>query len=369
MATRNLFDRGGLALNLHDEAPANSVELLHNTTWGTEGGARYLHFNTRERITKQLDPQFLTLHKGERLLGILGFSRRELRQPSGVTEAFYIRYLSMMSSFQRQNPSAASSRKRSDGLVKKMVGRLMSKPQEMNVIPGTGPESAMFYAFVELENERSIEMTQAMGFEQVGKFSTIIFSRFNPKRDANVEYLQPEDLAEVKERTSEFYKDHALYSDHNIFREGINLVYRDGGEIVAGIKAHSCHWQMVGMPGLSGKLIMGLLPKIPFMNRLFNPNAFKFAAFEGLWFKPGYETRLFELMESALVELKLNTAMIWVDRKCPLDPVLRSGHLGILQHLNSDVPANVVARFIKVPESIKEDIRNKPLFISAFDST
>lgn len=369
MATRNLFDRGGLALNLHDEAPAKSVDLLHNTIWGTEGGTRYRHYNTRDRITKQLDPQFLTLHKGDRLLGILGFSRRKLAQPAGETEAFYIRYLSMMSSFQRQNPSGNSSRKRSDGLVKKMVGRLMNKPEEMNVEPGNGPEKAMFYAFVELENERSMEMTQAMGFEPVGKFSTILFSRFSPKWKGNVEVLKPEDLAEVKAKTLDFYSDHALFTDKNIYREGTYYVYRDGGKIVAGMKAHDCHWKVVEMSGLSGKLILSIVPKIPLLNRLFNPSAFKFAAFEGLWHLPGYENRLFDLMETALADLKLNTGMLWLDRKSPLDPIIRGGHLGILQHLNSDVPVDVIARFIKVPESIQEDIRQKPIFISAYDST
>ncbi len=368
MGTRNLFDRGGLALNLHDEAPESAVDLLHDTVWGSEGGTRYRHFNTKDRITKQLDPQFLTLHKGERLLGILGFSRRELTQPSGVTEAFYIRYLSMMSSFQRQKSSGTGSRKRSDGLVKKMVGRLMGKPAEMNVTPGQGPEKAMFYAFVELENERSMEMTQAMGFEPVGKFSTILFSRFHPRLKDHVEVLRPEDFEEVRAQTHKFYRDHALFSDKNIFREGTYYVYRDGGEIVAGLKVNACHWKVVEMSGLSGKLILSILPRIPFLNRIFNPKAFKFGAYEGLWHLPGYESRLFDLMESALAALKLNTGMTWLDRKSPLDPVIRGGHLGILQHLNSDVPADVIARFIKVPEEIQEDIRSKPLYISAFDS-
>ncbi len=368
METRNLFDRGGLSLDLHDTPPEGAVALLNSTIWGTEGGMRYHHFNTRDRITKQLDPQFLTLHKSGRFLALLGFSRRQLSQPSGVTEAFYIRYFSMVSTFQRRNSTGTASRKNSDSLVKKAVRRLMSKPGEMHVQPGAGPEEALFYAFVESENDRSMEMTQALGFEPVGKFSTILFSRLFPKWKKGVEVLNPEDLVEVKFRTIDFYRGHALFTDKNIFREGTYYVYRDGGKIVAGLNAFDCHWKIIEMSGLSGKLILRLLPKIPLVNRIFNPNSFKFVAYEGLWHLPGHENRIFDLMESALANLKLNAGMIWLDRRSPLDPVIRGGHLGILQHLNSDVPVGVVARFVKVPDEIRNEIRSQPLYISAFDS-
>ena len=368
METRNLFERGGLSLDLHDHPPENAIDHLHRSVMGTEGKTRYRHHGNHDRVHKQLDPNFLTLQKGEKLMGVILFSRRQIAQPAGPAEAFYIRYLSMLSTLRRQNVKGGESRRRSDGLIKKMIARLMKKPADMNVVPGNGPENGLFYAYVESGNDRSMELTQAMGFEPVGTFETVLFSRFNPKTCDSVEELHPEDLEEVRAKTHHFYRDHALFSDKNIFREGTYFAYRDGGEIVAGLKANTCHWEIFEMAGLSGKLILSLVPRIPLINRLFNPGAFKFLAFEGLWHLPGYENRLFELMEHALAEMGYYTGMLWMDRRSPLDAVIRGGHLGILQNLQSGTPADVIARFEGIPESVKQDIRERPLYISAFDS-
>jgi len=365
MATRTLFERGGLGLHLHDEAPPEAVDLLVNTVWGTEGGVRYRHSHTLGRIGKQLNPQYLTLHKSDRLLGVLGFMQRKVQQPAGEVEAFYIRYLSMMSTFQRQSSEGAGSRRRSDGLIKRMVGRMLGKPSDLNVEAGMGPEAALFYAYVELDNERSLEMTQAMGFEPIGQFSTILFSRFKPKRSAMVQLLRPEDEATVRAHLRHFYRDHALFYDANAFREGPYYVCWDGGKIVAGFKANLCEWKVEEMAGWSGLMIM---PKLPYLRDVFNPNGFRFFATEAMWHLPGYEMRLFDLLETALVDTERNTAMIWLDRRSPLDAVIRQGSLGLFHKLQADAPADIIARFINVPDHIKADIRNKPLYISSFDS-
>lgn len=369
MQKRSLFARGSLEVTLLDEAPQDAIELLEETVWGTPGGTLYRHLDTAERINLQQSPAFMTLRKSDRLLGILGFSRRNVRQPSGSTEAFYIRYLSMISGLHRQTQVGTTSQTRPDGLLKKLVNRTMTHPQNLHPVEGAGPEQALYYAYVELENERSMEMCKSMGFNPVGKFSTLLFNRFFPKSHDSVERIRPEEIDDMRERIKDFYKDHALFTDGNLFYQGNYFVRREGGKIVAGLQANPCHWVMDHMPGLSGRLMLNVLPKFPLLSRVFNPSNFRFAGIEGIWYAPGYENAVFDVMESAIAQMGLYTALIWLDRKDPLDAILRGGALGLLQKLNSDSPADVILRSQGVPEEIWQDIPNRPLYISSFDST
>ena len=369
MQERNLFARGSLEVTLSNKAPQDAIELLEKTVWGTPGGTLYRHLDTAERINLQQSPAFMTLRKSKRLLGILGFSRRTIHQPAGSTEAFYVRYLSMISGLQRQTDVGTTGKTRPDGLLKKLVDRTMSRPQNMHPIEGQGPEKALYYAFVELNNERSMEMCKSMGFTPVGQFSTVLYSRFHPKRHDSVDRLRPEEMPEMRERIRDYYKDHALFTDGNLFYQGNYFVRREGGRIVAGLQANPCHWVVEHMPGASGKLIINVLPKVPYLSKVFNPGEFRFAGIEGVWHAPGYENAVFDVLESAIAMLGLHTAVLWLDRRCPVDYILRGGALGLLQQLNSDSPADVIVRRQGVSEDIVEDIRQRPLYISSFDST
>lgn len=369
MQERNLFERGSLEVTLLDEAPQDAIDMLEETVWGTPGGTRYLHLDTSERINLQLSPVFMSLRKSQKLLGILGFSRRSIRQPAGVTEAFYIRYLSMISGLQRQTDVGNTAKTRPDSLLKKLVDRTMSKPVNLHPIEGQGPESALYYAFVELNNERSMEMCKSMGFKPIGQFSTLLFSRFNPKSHDRVGRIRPGEIEPMRERIKDYYKDHALFTDGNLFYQGNYFVRREGGRIVAGLQANPCHWVVEHMPGISGKMIIKVLPKLPFLSKVFNPGEFRFAGIEGVWHAPGYESAVFDVLESAIAQLGLHTALLWLDRRCPVYSIMQGGALGILQKLNSDSPADVIVRSQGVSEDILEDIRKHPLYVSSFDST
>lgn len=369
MATRTILDRGGLGLYIHDEAPEEAIELLENTLFGTDGGVRYRHAHSRQRIGKQINAQFLTLHKGERLLGLFGFLQRNLEQSAGSVDGYFLRYLSMMPTFQRNSSTGGEgSRRKADGLIKRLIVRLFARPEELKVIPTPEPESSMCYAYVELDNERSLEMSQTMGYEAIGQFSSVFFSRFSPKRNPSVQLLRAEDKETVRGHLRHFYRDHALFFDHNAFLEGPYYVCWDGGKIVAGFKANLCEWKIEEMAGWSGRMILKYVPKVPYLRDIFNPEAFRFFATEAMWHLPGYEMRLYDLLETALVDTDRHTAMIWVDQRSPLYKFLSYGHLGVLDKIQSDAPADVVARFSNVPEDVKADIRSKPLYISAFDS-
>ncbi len=370
MEVRNMFERGDIALSLANAARQDEIDLVTRTIFGTPGGTLYRHLDTPGRINHQQDPYFLSLRKGGRLMGVVGFSHRILHQPAGPADAFYVRYLSMNSNLQRKDAHQSNAKSKSGGFIKKMITRVMNRPYDLYTGEGPGPKEAFFYAFVEMDNARSSEMTESMGFSPVGEFSTLPFSRFKPKADPRVHLATPEVQPEITEKVTDFYRNHALFTAKNLFLfpDSEYFVFKDGDKIVGGLGAMACHWVVQEMPGFSGKMIMKMLPRTPFMSKLFNPSAFRFISVDGLWWADGYEDTAFSLIETALKHFGLHTSLLWMDRKSKVNDVIRNGKIGILHRFNSDTPASVIVRNCGVSEQIIDDLKSRPLYISSFDS-
>ncbi|MFM8371121.1 MAG: hypothetical protein ACKOCO_01950, partial [Bacteroidota bacterium] len=151
----------------------------------------------------------------------------------------------------------------------------------------------------------SFKVVSGAGYENLGVMRTNGFSRFFPKKSASVERIATEQQrAEVLSLLKSQYQDHALVHFNSIFLHDDYYVIRHEGEIVAGCQLHRVKWAVRSMPGVSGKLIVSLTPYVPLLNRLFNPSSFDFLGFEGIYCKPGYESRLEELFEGLLRQEK-----------------------------------------------------------------
>lgn len=361
-----------LVLQMRREANDDIVALLEDTTLGTPGGTQYQHFGGKEKIREVRDPYFLELRKGERLLGVLCMAHRNSLFPGPAGHnAFYIRYLSVMESLQRKvntSNAGATTGLKSNSLVKRALRRLLDHPRAL--MEATGRDHAVFYAYVELENERSQDMTRNMGFVPIGKFSTHLFSRAWPRKDPRVRRMTPQDRPEVEQKLRETYAGHVLFSMQNLFYQDNYFVLEEDGELIAGLQANYVHWVILGMPGVTGKFIMKVLPYLPLIRRMFNPQKFEFACVEGIFCREGREKDLHRLLEHACRELGVYTAILWLDHLDPLyERLNRYGKWGLLQRINGDTPADIIAKFVNVPDEDQELIRNRPRYISAFDST
>ena len=122
-------------------------------------------------------------------------------------------------------------------------------------------------------------------------------------------------------------------------------------QIVAGCQYHRVHWVINDMKGLSGKIIMNVVPRIPILNKLFNPKCFEFLAFEGIYFKPGYEHKLHSLFEGLLAREKLKSAMFWMGKSCPIrKQIMINGNLGMIHSFIKDSDVEVMASFKNMTE-------------------
>ena len=122
------------------------------------------------------------------------------------------------------------------------------------------------------------------------------------------------------------------------------------------------------MKGFTGKIVMNVVPLIPVLNKLFNPERFEFLAFEGIYFKPGYEQQLYTLFEGLLAKEKLKSSMFWLGNTCPIrEKILTKGKLGMIHSFIKDSDVEIMAAYKNIGETKIENLKSKPIFASAFD--
>ena len=153
-----------------------------------------------------------------------------------------------------------------------------------------------------------------------------------------------------------------------LFMHDNYYVIKENNEIVAGCQFHKAHWVINKMPGFMGKIILNVVPRIPLLNKLFNPKKFLFLAFEGIFFKQGKEKRLHELFEGLLAQEKLKTALFWMGENCPWHKALiKYGRSGLINIFVKDSDVYIMASYQNMtPEEIYAT-ENSPLYASGFD--
>ncbi len=353
---------------------------ISRTVLGTPGGLIYRLVDTVNKLGSMGQVYFINLRKGTRLLGTAGLAHRMVKNGSKAYSSYYIRYFSIFAPLRvktykerkkelketksRENPFTKNS------IIKDKVILFFDNMADLNdnSVP-TGTKSFSF-AFIENKNLRSLDFSSMMGYITTREFATLIFSRFYPKKNKNVDFAKPEEKAEILEKLCTTYSEYtAFYSDH-IFYKDQYFVYTEQGEIIAGVQANVVEWKILEFPGRNGAFLMKLIPKLPFMSKLFQPGSFKFAAFEGVFYKPGKEKLVLSLLESACAMLGVNVGLSWMDTGSHIFSDLGNvGNMGFLGHVMKSQPAVVRVKFLDIPEADQKEFFEKPAYISVFDMT
>jgi len=113
-----------------------------------------------------------------------------------------------------------------------------------------------------------------------------------------------------------------------------------------------------------------MLPYIPYLKRLINPETFNYSALEGLFVEDGYEWMLDSLLESVIAQQKHHVALIWFDSECPVLEIFQSHcKLGLMDKINSNGEADVIVRGEGITDLEWTYLENQPAYISCFDLT
>ncbi|MCK5440431.1 MAG: GNAT family N-acetyltransferase [Maribacter sp.] len=350
MKKETLFNEGNYSIQKHDGIPKEALLFLESIAWGNEG-AIYEHKNTEEHIRLIKKPMLIGIFEGEQIRATAVFSMTSITTNGKQFNCNYIRYF------------ASSKEIRGKGIMKNFSIKVMELIRENE------KEKTIYFACIERANKSSYKVVESAGYDSIGTVKTLGFSRFFPKFNQKITQISShEEQEEVLTLLRKKYKQHALVQFDALFFHNNYYVIRENGQIVAGCQYHRAHWVINNMKGITGKIIMNIIPIIPVINKLFNPKRFKFLAFEGIYFKPGYEHQLYALFEGLLAQEKLKSSMFWMGDTCPFrKKILKNGKLGMIHSFIKDSDVEIMASFKNMNETEIANLKSRPIFASAFD--
>lgn len=342
-------EEAGLTLSKEQGIPQEVVAFLESVTWGTDG-ALYEHLDTADHIRRLADPHLVLLRKDGEIAATAIFSRRTGRTGTLEMPFYFVRYF------------AASPIIRGTGIIKR------NGPAFMHGIREGEAGKTVFMGIIEEGNHRSMKVATAAGQRPIATIQTVGFSRFFPKDDPRVRQIREEEREPIRRLIDAQYAGHSMVHHHTLFDRAEYFVLEEGGEIVAGAQVQEGHWRMRGMPGLTGRLVMKVLPRLPLLRRIFNPNDFRFLSFEYIYLKPGHENALYSLMEALLHRFGRNSALLWFDERAPLYQTLRrQGRLGIIDRFTRGTKVFIMASFVHLTPEEEALVAGRPWFTTGFD--
>ena len=223
-------------------------------------------------------------------------------------------------------------------------------------------EKLVLYAYVDADNIRSKRLIDEFGFRKAGEFNVIAFSRLFPKFDSRVYELEPAHQNVMKSLLLDFYKDELLVLTEKLFERGTYFILKKKSEIVCGVQAIKDSWVIKELPGIAGKIMMKIVPRLPLLNRLFNPH-YKFVFLESIYCKAGHEKELEVMLQSVLAHSKLHAGVICMDPKSKLYSTIKSLNLGLTHKIMGENRNDVVLK--THDRSIINSIA--PFYISGYD--
>ena len=362
-----LFERGSFEIGVIKEPTSQILRLLKEMTVGSKG-AQYLLKNIDERMGQLKSKYVMYMTQSGKSVGTYTAGLRTTEEDFGEVNAYYIRYFAFLDTIQATKDKSVDNGK-PDGIFKGLVKRFLSKsPATFGISHGENPElPSFYYAFFDAENFRSTDMSKRMGLEAVGEFDTFSFTRLHPKKHSKVEKLEPVHYQNMKERIEKFYSGFSVYTNQFMFINEEYFVWKEDGEIVAGLQANKCNWEIKKMSGLMGFVTLHVLPLLPFVRNYFNPQKFDFVTYDYLYVKPGHEDKLEKLFETMLNKYDVTFSLIWQDVKSPLHPVFAKLDLGFLSNFSHVPTGKIMMTTNRMTESQLNDITKKPVFTCAMD--
>lgn len=349
-------------LQVTNSADPEILEILHENIIGTPGiSMLYKHTGAVTKINNIPDPYFVSLRKSNSTIGTCCFCKRMTLNVDIPIQSFYVRYFAFKDAFKsggiHNRTSSVSSVLRTE-----IKALLDGTDFDLNLT-----RKFFLYAYVDPRNVRSARLCREFGFESIRNYTTIIFNRIWPENDARVTQGQAKN-EEIKHLLSTFYRGYSMLSFENFLGSDKYTTIQVDGKIVAGAQATRERWNIISLPGLSGKVILNAFSSLPLLNRLFNKD-YHFLVVEAVYFAPGYEQYLEILLESLLARHRVNNAIIVVDKNSRVYNALRLLDLGWVDTLNKEVSGHVICKFVNFDNEEIRMFKNNPAYISGIDVT
>jgi hypothetical protein len=245
--------------------------------------------------------------------------------------------------------------------MKKHAETFTSTLQDSNICS----DKKLYYAYVEDSNFRSLDFTDFF-FEKIRNFSVIPFSRIIPKKDPRVHLVNNEQ--EFLHIISDCYQHYTFFSPNESSNHYSCYVLIENNEVVAGLKAGIANWKIEQIPGFAMKLLLKIIPRLPYLKRVIQPGLFRFLTIDTLICKKDREEVLPNLFESVCAIKKVYSAMIYTDSDTETYRQLKTlKKMGLLNRFLREAKGVILARFVNFSSEEKKEFYENPVYISGFD--
>ena len=372
METTVLLKYGSLELRYEAELAEDVREAIINTVLGNPGKLQYRHLDAEKKVQEIEHINFFTLRHNGYLYYVMALVERIAFLKSHPFNTYYVRYVTFNPGFQKKESGKNTSKRQAMQTGNSFIKEGIKKHADtypFSIKSTADKNKKIYYAYVEKSNTRSMDFTEFF-FEKIRTITGFTFSRLFPGKNKNVSIILEKDMNILVELLQAEYQDYSFFFfDEDDLRKNY-YVLKKGDEIVAGSRAEVNHWKMVHMPGFVGKILMFVLPVIPFFSRIMKKNIFRFLTFDTIYCKEGEEDNVLILFESICNILRTYVAIIYLDIDCSLYRRIRKRKkFGFLNRMYKGADGTVVARFINFTEEEKKDYLHHPVFVSGYDFT
>ncbi|MBD2752146.1 GNAT family N-acetyltransferase [Spirosoma validum] len=343
-----IYQQQSVRIVVKKMADAAAIDLLKRTVYGTNG-IQYQHTGHEAKIHQLANPFFFHLFSNKELIGIYCLDERKINvSGDSIISGFYGRYLSITETQQGKG-----------------YGRLL-KVEAVRYVETHVATSCIFYSYIEEKNARSLRISEREGFTSITTLRTFVFRRYSPKLDSRFTRLPNSDKATLLTKLRRFYETYSLTTFAYISYQNNYFVLKEGDEIIAGVQANPVCWKFSAMPGLSGWVMMNMLPLSSVTRRFFDPANYQFVTLEGIYLKEGREDVFSVLLESVLAHVNCHSALLQIDTKDPLNKLLTdSKRMGPLSGFQKNITTHVMVKTSSdEPVLINPDA---PVYVSSFD--
>lgn len=326
-------------------------DLLRSTIYGKNGQLQYQHKNTTLRISQIKKADYCCYYSDQNeLLANLTFLKREFNFDKKKYLGLYARFFSV--------------KNKGNGLGKKLA------IDTDNYYSESINQPALMHSYIEDKNEASLKSAFNTGCVDFGEVKTNLFSRFHPKNHKEVEIVPLHEKEKIKNLLLDFNKDKCLVTLNHLMNPFNYFVWKENGEIIAGIQGNEVNWKLINFPGIQGFLMLNVFPKTPLLKKLFQKDEMNFITFDHFYCKKGKEEVLLKLMESVLALFERNMAFYWLDTKDELHHNLQNLNKGgFISKIQNPPTARMICKGLHLTEKEIEKLTKATKFITAFDMT
>lgn len=369
MYSTPLIKYGKIVLS-HETEPAKDVEeLISNTILGSPEGIRYQLLDSANKIFKIKPLHFFPLRKDGKLLYVMALAERITRFNSCRYITYYVRYVTFDESLstvtKKANVNSTAKKRIGNSFLKEAMKKHAESFSLTLQDTKVSSDKKLYYAYVEDSNYRSLDFTDFF-FEKIRNFSVIPFSRITPKKDSRVHLVNNEN--EFLNMISEFYQHYTFFSPDESRNDISYYVLVENNEIVAGLKAGIANWKIEQIPGFSMKLLLKIIPRIPFLKRIIQPGLFRFLTIDTVICTKDREEEIPTLIESVCALKKVYSAMIYTDSDTEIYRQIKSlKNMGLINRFFKEAKGAILARFVNFSNDEMKEFYKNPVYISGFD--